>query len=110
MLPTAGQAQRLDPDWCLTCTDTQLHAAAGALLDIGLQLPIAPRGFRDTAAKRLLVVGVIGLVYEVGQASIASDLGLDGPGFGVGPKDWLADMAGAVLVEVLVAAGRAALR
>lgn len=100
-------AQILDPDWNITARDTRLHFAAGALLDVGLQLPLAPRGFRDTAAKRLLVVAVIGLAYEVGQQSIASSLGVSGSqGFGIGPKDLLADVAGAVAIELVIALGR----
>jgi hypothetical protein len=110
-LPRPIAAQTWDPDWCVTCQDTQLHAAAGALIDAGLHLPIAPKGFRDTVGKRLLVVGVIGLVYEVGQLSVAQSTGVAGtPGFGISPKDVIADLAGAVVVEGLVALGKVVLR
>ena len=105
--PAPSTAQVLDPDWCLTCRDTQLHAAGGALLDLGLQLPIAPKGFRDTVGKRLLVVAVIGFTYEVGQWDVAHSLGVAGqPGMGIGLKDFLADLAGAAATELLVALAR----
>ena len=111
VVPAPSAAQWIDPDTCWTCQDTRLHAAAGALLDAGLLLPLAPRGFRDTVAKRLLVVGVIGLVYEVGQLSVAQSLGVAGtPGYGVSPKDVVADLAGAVAVEVVVALAKAVVR
>ena len=104
--PTAAQSW-IDPDWCLTCRDTQLHAAGGALLDLGLHLPIAPKGFRDTVGKRLLVVAVIGFTYEVGQWDVAHSLGVAGqPGMGIGLKDFLADLAGAAATELLVALAR----
>lgn len=102
-------AQRLfDPDTCLwSCRDTQLHFLAGALLDAGLHLPLAPKGFRDTIGKRLLVVAVIGLVYEVGQQSVAASLGISGtPGYGISPKDLVADVAGAAAIELVVAFAR----
>ena len=105
--PAPSTAQVLDPDWCLTCRDTQLHAAGGALLDLGLHLPIAPKGFRDTVGKRLLVVAVIGFTYEVGQWDVAHSLGVAGqPGMGIGLKDFLADLAGAAATELLVALAR----
>ena len=104
-------AQVWDPDWCLTCADTRLHAAAGALLDAGLQLPLAPRGFRDTMGKRMLLVAVIGFTYEVGQLSVAQSTGVAGqPGFGIGPKDLLADLTGAAAMEGLVAICKALLQ
>lgn len=110
LLASPVAAQTIDPDWCLACEDTQLHAAGGALLDLGLQLPLAPKGFRDTAAKRLLVVAVIGFVYEVGQWDVAHSAGLSGPGYGISPKDLLADVAGAALVEAVVALAKAVVR
>jgi hypothetical protein len=111
ILPRPIAAQWIDPDACWTCPDTRMHAAAGALIDAGLHLPIAPKGFRDTVAKRVLVVGVIGLVYEVGQLSVAQSTGVAGtPGFGIGWKDLVADLAGALAVEVVVALGKVVIR
>lgn len=102
-VPKVLKSQTWDPDTCWTCEDTRLHAVAGGLIDAGLHLPIAPKGFRDTIGKRLLVVGVIGLVYEVGQLSVAQSTGVAGqPGYGISPKDLVADMFGAVVVEGII--------
>jgi len=91
----------MDPDLCWwTCEDTRLHLLAGVGLALILHLPLAPHAFRDTLGKRLLLVAVIGFVYELGQWDVAHSLGLAGTtGFGVSPKDLLANITGAVVVE-----------
>lgn len=90
-------AQRLDPDWCLSCTDTREHFVAGAGVAIGARV-VLPQA---RTWQRLAVVGVIALAYELGQESIARSAGVRGPGYGLGPKDWLAGIAGAAVIELV---------
>ncbi len=87
-------AQRLDPDWCLTCYDSMEHFEAGVGLEIAgrLVLPHAKPW------QRVAVTAAISLAYEVGQDSTPHP---DGRGYGIGPKDWLLGMLGAVVVEAL---------
>lgn len=106
----APLAAQWDPDWDWTATDTYQHAAGGALLDLAIRLPLVPKSFRDTAPKRLLVVAVIGFVYEVGQWDVAHSAGLSGPGFGLSGKDLIADVVGALTVEGVIALGRAVMK
>lgn len=85
----------MDPDWCLTCTDTVQHLGAGAVLGLGAQF-VLPRWWQ-----RLLAVFAIALAFEVGQADVAASLGRSGPGFGVSPKDIAATVSGAAVIELL---------
>ena len=95
-------AQRIDPDWCLTCRDSQEHFVAGAGVGIGARL-ILPKA---KPWQRILVTATIGLAYELGQEGVARNERLAGRGYGVGPKDLLLDLAGAVLVELVWKRGR----
>lgn len=87
-------AQRLDPDWCLSCRDSRQHFVAGVGIGIVTRavLPKAP------AWKRLAVTGAVALAYELGQSSATERTGR---GYGASPKDWLLGMTGAALVELL---------
>jgi hypothetical protein len=97
LLGTPLSAQRIDPDWCLTCRDSQEHFVAGAAVGVGARL-ILPQA---KPWQRILVTATIGLAYELGQEGVARNERLQGRGYGIGPKDLLLDVAGAVLVELV---------
>lgn len=84
----------------------QQHIAAGAGLDLLARLPILPKGMRDTPAKRVLLVAIIGITYEAGEEAVARDRGIRGNGFGFGLADLACDLLGAVAAELLVGALR----
>jgi hypothetical protein len=98
--PSAAQ---WDPDRCLTCADTWAHAAAGMALDGLVRGPWISHGWRDTAPKRLALVGVVAAAYEGTQWYEARVSGQRGRGYGFGLKDWAATVIGAVALEYLVA-------
>jgi hypothetical protein len=100
--PLPAAAQRIDPDWCLTCKDSRLHFVAGAAVGVGARL-VLPKA---KPWQRILVTATIGLAYELGQEGVARNEGLAGRGYGIGPKDLLLDVAGATLVELILKAGR----
>jgi hypothetical protein len=99
------QAQRivLDPEpfapWRISYQ--RQHLAAGAGLDLAAQLPILPRGMRDTPFKRVLLVTFIGITYEAGEEAVARDRGIRGDGFGFGLADLACDVLGAVTMELI---------
>jgi hypothetical protein len=96
---SAGTAQQIDPDWCLTCRDSREHFAAGAGIDVAARIVLP----RTRVWQRVLVVTAIGAAYEAGQADAP---GPRGRGYGFGPKDLLLDVAGALVTEGLIALGR----
>lgn len=99
-------AQRLDPDYCWTCMDTRHHFYAGAALAVASRGPYVAKGWRNRAWKRVAVVTGVGAAYELMQMYEAKQRGQVGPGYGFGPKDLVADFAGAVVVETVFALGR----
>lgn len=100
MLPLLGMlcaaplhAQHIDPDWCLTCRDSQEHFAAGAGIQAATLLVFPRAGLW----RRLAITASIGAAYELGQVESAER----GRGYGFGLKDLLCDLAGALVVEAL---------
>lgn len=91
------QAQRLDPDWCLSCRDSRLHFAAGAGIQTA-SIVILPK---SKTYVRLLVNTTIQVAYELGQESSSRNGNLNGPGYGFGFKDLLCGFSGALLTEGL---------
>jgi hypothetical protein len=101
LVAAPAAAQRLDPEpfapWRITYQ--QQHIAAGAGLDLLAQLPILPKGMRDTPFKRVLLVTFIGITYEAGQETIVRDRDIRGDGFGFGLADLACDILGALAAE-----------
>lgn len=92
-----AEAQWLDPDSCWTCVDTREHFVGGAAV------AIASRPVLKKAWQRVAATAVLGAVYEAGQWDAHRADGLNGQrGYGFGPKDLVADVAGAVVSEGLV--------
>jgi hypothetical protein len=107
--PLAAQSP-WDPDVTWDA-DQWHHAAAGATLDVVMRGPWITRSWRNRVAGRLVLVAVVGASYEVLQLYEARQTGrLGQEGYGFGPLDLAADMAGALTVEALLALARAVLR
>jgi hypothetical protein len=100
-------AQWLDPDRCFTCPDKRIHFAAGAGLDLLARGPWVSKGFHDHAWKRVLVTATVAATWEMMDALEARREGKAGrPGYGFGPVDLAATIAGAVAVEAVQGLGR----
>ena len=104
---TAASAQWLDPDRCVTCPDKRIHFAAGAGLDLLARGPWVAKGFHDHAWKRVLVTATVAASWEMVDALEARREGKAGqPGYGFGPLDLAATIAGAVATEAVQGVGR----
>lgn len=97
-------AQYLDPDHCFTCRDKREHFAAGVGLDLLARGPWVARSFRDKPWKRVALTGVVATSWEVLEMFQDRRDGKAGhPGYGFGPLDIAATIAGAATTEVLAA-------
>lgn len=102
VMATPAPAQYLDPDHCLTCRDKREHFAAGAGLDLLARGPWVARSFRDKPWKRVALTGVVATSWEVLEMFQDRRDGKAGrPGYGFGPLDIAATVAGAATTEVL---------
>lgn len=108
LIAAPASSQVLDPEpfapWRIAYQ--QQHIAAGAALDVVAQLPILPRGMRDTPLKRVLLVTFVGIAYEAGEEAIARDRGIRGNGFGFGLADLACNLLGALAAETVAGALR----
>ena len=104
-------AQWLDPDACVTCPDKRIHFAAGVGLDLLARGPWVAKPFHDHAWKRVLMTATVAASWEMLDALQARREGKAGrPGYGFGPLDFAATVAGAATAEALQALGRKILR
>lgn len=88
-----------DPDWVWNADQWQ-HMAAGAALVVLMRGPYITESWRESFWGRVGLVAVIGAAYEGLQLFEASQTGMLGqPGYGFGPLDLIADVAGALVVE-----------
>lgn len=95
--PVFGQF-RFDPDYCWTCRDSRQHAAAGAAIDVAGQLV----GWPKKSWQRVVLVTAVGAVFEVGEEEGTRGTEYAGrPGYGLGVKDLVCDVAGALVGEGL---------
>jgi hypothetical protein len=93
-------AQWLDPDRCITCPDKLQHLVGGVGLDVLSRGPWVTKSFRDRAWKRIVITAVVATSWEMIEAAEAHREGKAGrPGYGFGPVDVVATVAGAALVE-----------
>ena len=108
---TRAPAQWLDPDACVTCADKRIHFAAGVGLDLLARGPWVATPFHDHAWKRVLVTATVAASWEMLDALEARREGKAGrPGYGFGPLDFAATVAGAATAEALQALGHKILR
>src|SRR2546421_10504549 len=104
-------AQWLAPGACVTCHDNRLHFAAGVGLDLLARGPWVAKSFHDHAWKRVLVTATVAASWEMLDALEARREGKAGrPGYGFGPVDFAATVAGAAGAEALQALGHKILR
>lgn len=104
--PAPAQAI-LDPDTCWTCRDTYQHAAAGGLVNIAMHTQIIAPSWRKSFLGRMGLTLAVGATYEVVELVSAWENKTAGQtGYGFGLKDLVADLAGALVVEGVVALGR----
>jgi len=97
-------AQWLDPDHCVTCPDKRIHFAAGIGLDLLARGPWVAKSFHDHAWKRVLLTATVAASWEMVDALEARREGKAGtPGYGFGPLDLVATVAGAATAEALQA-------
>ncbi|HEY6159235.1 MAG TPA: hypothetical protein VIV88_17440 [Gemmatimonadales bacterium] len=100
-------AQWLDPDACVTCPDKRIHFAAGVGLDVLARGPWVAKPFHDHAWKRVLITATVAASWEMLDALEARREGKAGrPGYGFGPLDFAATVAGAASAEALQALAR----
>jgi hypothetical protein len=100
-------AQWLDPDACVTCPDKRIHFAAGVGLDMLARGPWVAKPFHDHAWKRVLITATVAASWEMLDALEARREGKAGrPGYGFGPLDFAATVAGAASAEALQALAR----
>src|SRR5256884_8621013 len=104
-------AQWLAPDACVTCPDKRMHFAAGVGLDLLARGPWVAKSFHDHAWKRVLVTATVAASWEMLDALEARREGKAGrPGYGFGPLDFAATVAGAATAAALQARGHKILR
>jgi hypothetical protein len=95
-------AQYLDPDRCFTCVDKREHFTGGVALDVLARGPWIARSFRDQAWKRVAITTVVATSWELIEMFQDRKDGKAGrPGYGFGPLDVAATVAGSVATEVL---------
>ena len=101
-LAVPASAQYLDPDRCVTCVDKREHFAGGMALDVLARGPWIARSFRDQAWKRVAITTVVATSWELIEMFQDRKDGKAGrPGYGFGPLDVAATVAGSVATEVL---------
>lgn len=93
-------AQWLDPDHCITCPDKRIHFAAGVGLDLLTRGPWVAKSFHNRPWKRIAWTATVAASWEMVDALEARREGKAGRrGYGFGPFDLAATVAGAVFVE-----------
>ena len=98
--PTYGQW--LDPDnrWDSDQID---HMIAGALVNVAVRGPYIAYNWRNTVAKRMAWVLVLGTIYEIKDLYEHDRMNwLGNPGAGFGLLDLVADVTGAAIAEVII--------
>lgn len=96
--------QWLDPDRCVTCPDKRIHFAAGAGLDLVWRGPWVAKAFHDSPWKRIAMTATVATAWEIMDALEARREGKAGrPGYGFGPLDLAATVAGTATAEGLQA-------
>jgi hypothetical protein len=104
---STATAQYLDPDRCLTCPDKQEHFAAGAGLDLLARGPWVSPSFRNAAWKRVALTTVVATTWEVLECAQARrDHKAGQRGYGFGPLDIAASIAGALTAEAVTSVAR----
>lgn len=102
-LSAAGRdaaGQWLDPDGCVTCPDKRIHFAAGVGLDLVWRGPWVAKAFHDNPWKRIAMTATLATAWEMMDALEARREGKAGrPGYGFGPLDLAATVAGTATAE-----------